>query len=194
MEDVGLPPTRRVACGCRRSRTRTVGRDRNAMTEWVVTGSRPPRDGYTITEISRFYALFDLMMKDGDKLITGGCVGVDAIAMKYAHLHNIHVTTLIPINHQFTALEAVRLYSDDTIETGVGYWARDKLEVDRVDKVIALPLFSRAKSSRYSGTWHTWDLASKQGKASVLVVTRPKDGSSIIGPDAHLVQEKLLTR
>lgn len=154
------------------------------MTVWCVTASRPPKTGYTDKDKARMRLPFELW-QDGDSVITGGCTGGDALAMQEAHHRGLYVVTYLPIKRDYTDLAAVRLYSDEVIETGLGYWSRDQVEVDHAEKVIALPLHERALSSSLSGTWHTWDIAGKQGKQSVMLIVRPQRNKPFIfGPDA----------
>jgi hypothetical protein len=159
------------------------------MTCFVVTGSRPPKGGYTLEDIILCQWMFRFWQST-DTLVQGGCIGVDAIAMAWAHKLGMEVISILPSHQKYTDWPAVHAYSTHIIETTLGYWARDKQEVDRGDKVIALPLHERAFSSRLSGTWHTWDIAGP--KQSVLRIIRPFSYRNLVctGPDAALYEEQ----
>jgi len=151
---------------------------------WVVTGSRPQvLAPYTEREVHDIQAILDAFIQPGDRLIQGGARGVDAITLEHLAKRGLHTITLLPKSTQYTALRSVTRYSSEIIETNVGYWERDDMEVEQGDKVLAFPIFERKLSSKMSGTWHTWDIAVKAGKHSALIVTRPKHGPVMIGPD-----------
>jgi len=161
------------------------------MTIWVVTGSRPQTLApYTPTEEANIKSVLNAFIKDGDRLIQGGAKGVDSIAMRCAHERGIYVITILPRSREFTD-RTVKRFSDEIIETELGYWARDAMEVERGHKVLAFPVFERKKSSKLSGTWHTWDLAVQCDKHSALVVLRPAHGPIIVGPDWAIASEAL---
>jgi len=162
------------------------------MTTWVVTGSRPQTLApYTEQEIYNICAVLNAFLKTGDTLIQGGARGVDSIALRYAHKRGgLHTITLLPRSREFTS-SIVKDLSDEVIETNLGYWARDAQEVERANKVLAFPAFERKRSSKLSGTWHTWDLAINSDKHSALVVMRPTHGPIIVGPDWAIASEAL---
>jgi hypothetical protein len=171
------------------------------VTAWTITGSRPPnRSGYTRHELLGRILLPGALISPGDTVITGGCLGVDAIYMEYAHNLGAKVVTLLPQMRAFTDMDAVRQFSDEVEDTGLGYWARDTLEVQRCDKVLAFPCFERLRASPRSGTWHTWDVAAKAGKEHLLVVIRPmpvSEEKSVLGPGAseweHALERRPVT-
>jgi hypothetical protein len=154
------------------------------MTTWVITGSRPQMLApYTEQETHNICAVLHAFFKNGDNVIQGGAKGVDSIALRYAHKRGLRTISILPRSRAFTDEATVRRFSDEIIETNLGYFERDELEVERGDKVLAFPVFERNKSSRSSGTWHTWHVAVKANKHCVLVVLRPSHGPIITGPE-----------
>jgi hypothetical protein len=117
--------------------------------------------------------VLDAFWEPGDALVQGGCVDVDAFAAKHAHELGMHVTTLLALHRDWTDIDTVEKYSDEVIETGLGYWARDRLEVKRSDKVLAFPMYEQRRSSPQSGTWHTWNASKLALKHCALVTIRP---------------------
>ena len=145
------------------------------MTKWVVCGSRSVGNkAYTMFELNMVRDVCRVFWKRGDTLITGGCIDIDAYAMKVAKEDGLYVVTLLAVKRDWTDEKAVSQYSDETIETGAGYWMRDTIEVSRGDKVLAFPIHEQDRCGKFSGTWHTWETAKLQNKNTALVILRPR--------------------
>lgn len=145
------------------------------MTKWVVCGSRSVGNkAYTMFELNMVSDVCRAFWKAGDTLITGGCIDIDAHAMRIAKEDDLHVVTLLANKRNWTAELAIKQYSDEIIETGAGYWMRDTIEVSRGDKVLAFPTHEQDRCGKFSGTWHTWETARLQHKNTALVILRPR--------------------
>jgi hypothetical protein len=142
------------------------------VTIWCICGSRWTGTPYIPAERQVVETVLGAYFKPGDILISGGCKDVDAWAMEYAYELGMHVRTLLPIKHDFIDYDAVEKFSHESIRTGLGYWARDRREVDECDLVLAFPIHERRRCSSLSGTWHTWDIALEQNKARAITIIR----------------------
>jgi len=158
------------------------------MTTFCVCGSRAPAGKpYTDVERGIVKRVLEAFFKPGDRLIQGGCIDVDSWAMEIGHEMGLFVTTLLPRNDKFTNKEAVVEFSHTIVATGLGYHSRDTMEVSDSDKVIAFPCFERERSSRWSGTWHTWQEGKIQKKDAAVVLLRGlRSDYSVEGRDAQI--------
>jgi hypothetical protein len=112
-------------------------------------------------------------LQPGTTVVTGACVGVDALAAKIAFsTPGIHVMTVVPANRKAVDPNWQR-YCHDFYEMplGTSYRDRNLYIVDLCDWLLAFPMYAEwdGRSTR-SGTWQTIRLARKAGKQAQAFV------------------------
>lgn len=105
-------------------------------------------------------------LPEGTGVVTGGCVGVDAIVARVANQRGLHVHTVLPADRS----RVDRAWADhcstyEEMPAGTDYRARNTRIVELSDEIIAIPEApEHDPRSRRSGTWMTVRIARRAGK------------------------------
>ena len=108
-------------------------------------------------------------------VITGGCIGVDAIVARYAYRRRLNVHTVLPADRSRVDPQwMVWCTSHTEMGEGTTYRDRDEALVRRSDRLIALPLHTEEdRRSVRSGTWMTIRIALGVGKDVEIYLLQP---------------------
>ena len=105
-------------------------------------------------------------------MVTGGCIGVDALVARMAHGGRRRVHTVVPADR--SRVDPYWRKHCDTFEEldpGTTYSDRNERIVELSDRLVAFPEYPEHHNlSRRSGTWMTVRIAGRAGKP-VEVVT-----------------------
>jgi len=110
-----------------------------------------------------------------EEIVTGGCVGVDALVARLARARGIRVHTIVPANRRLVDPE----WQDhcDTYQEmpeGTDYRNRNIALVDRGEMLVAFPTYEELHpASRRSGTWQTYRIAVKSRKPRLVIPLAP---------------------
>jgi len=116
-----------------------------------------------------------LQVSQPKEIVTGACVGVDALAARIARARGIKVHTIVPSNRRLVDPEW-RDHCDTFQEMpeGTTYRHRNIALVDRADMVVVFPLYEELhQQSRRSGTWQTFRIAVKNRKPRLAIPLIP---------------------
>jgi len=131
--------------------------------EWIaITGTRTVR-AQDCDRLAQRLAALDV---ERVTLITGACIGVDALAAAFWHRLGGRVHTIVPANRaQVDPYWAAACTTWEAMPAGTDYRARNREMVDQADQVLAFARYPEADGrSRRSGTWMTVRLARKAQK------------------------------
>jgi len=136
---------------------------------FAVTGTRTPpagAGGVIEAEMTRRYDPVT------DVLVSGGAVGVDAIAARvWTRLGGV-VHTVLPGNRKAVDADWDRFCTThEALAVGTSYRARNERMVALADAVLGFPLHPEQDGrSRRSGTWMTLRIARRVGKREFWVL------------------------
>lgn len=139
---------------------------------YVVSGSRPPRAGFTLgeTELIREQVAH---FPRGTRFGQGGSDGVDRLSGIAASSRGLFVVTFLPgASHRtYTAVDYAR-WTHEVRDTGVDPLSRDRVMVDWCTSLRAVALFDEDRAPR-SGTWATIRMALAAGVLERVTILRP---------------------
>jgi hypothetical protein len=125
------------------------------------TGTRSIRD----CDLERIRAIV-LGLPPGTTIVTGACIGVDAIVARIAHSPRYRVHTIVPANRSRVD-PYWRKHCDVSEEMALGtdYRARNERIVELSDRLIAIAEYPEDHHrAQRSGTWQTVRIARRAGK------------------------------
>lgn len=106
------------------------------------------------------------------RVVTGGCVGVDAAVAARAFRRGIHVSTIVPSIRDLVDPEW-RSHCDEAHEMPMGTTYRDRNVqiVKQSTRLVGLPAHSEnSRKSTRSGTWQTIRLGMGEGRDPIVVI------------------------
>lgn len=124
------------------------------------TGARKVSDGDAVLIMQVIKNL-----PDDAKVITGGCIGVDALVAEYAYMAGIPVHTILPWDRSRVDPEWGQWATTyEEMPQGTTYRDRNIMIVEKSQALIAFPKHPEddPRSTR-SGTWMTVRIAYKKG-------------------------------
>lgn len=123
-----------------------------------TSGSRGP---LTKAQIALIRAKI-LSLPEGTTVVTGGCVGVDALIAETAYESgDLKVHTILPADHKAVDPKwREHCHTWRQMPAGTTYRDRDQAVVEESDNLLAFPLYKESDSrARRSGTWMTIRMA-----------------------------------
>lgn len=131
------------------------------------TGTRNVRD----VDLERIRAAVLALPPDAT-VVTGACIGVDALVARMAHGGRRHVHTIVPAGR--SRVDPYWRQHCNTFEEmppGTDYRARNERIVELSDRLVAFPEYPEDHHrSHRSGTWMTVRIARRAGKPVEVVV------------------------
>jgi hypothetical protein len=120
-----------------------------------------------------------LSLPPGTTVVTGGCVGVDALIATVAYrAGRYHVLTVLPADHSRVDPNwKDHCHEHIQMEHGTTYRQRDAMVVLHGDNLLAFPLYPEDDPrSKRSGTWMTVRLAKRAAKpVEAFVLSEVRD-------------------
>jgi hypothetical protein len=96
------------------------------------------------------------------RIVTGACLGVDALAGRFGYMHSIPVHTVVPENLRWVDPEWEEYCTTHESVEG-DYRKRNERMMELADWVVAFPERSSNGVDRGSGTWMTLRIAERRG-------------------------------
>jgi len=136
------------------------------------SGSRKVLEQDAIEKIEEILFVLRLNFKNEATIVTGGCIGVDALVARLAAGLLFKVFTIIPANTRAVDKYWAVYAKESFIFKEGSYKNRNEKIVEVSDILVALvsvPEFDKNGEFTHSGTWQTVRLARKK-KIPVLVI------------------------
>src|SRR6267142_4979672 len=142
-----------------------------------ITGSRNINREDAIQKIEKIFSIYILQFGKELEFITGGCIGIDALAAQIACGMNIKVHTVLTSKRETTEKYwQTWCTSYEEMPAKTTYRDRDKRMVQLGDELLAFPScdeYMPDKSYTRSGTWMTVRIARKANKS--VIITKVKE-------------------